>query len=75
MKLVKSVQVLTVCVCGLVVLGAASVASAEMIVAWGSNAYGGLDVPAGNDFVDIEAGYLHGLAIRSDGSLVGWGWN
>jgi hypothetical protein len=45
------------------------------IIAWGLNNYGQLNVPEGNDFVDVAAGKYHGLAIRSDGSLAAWGWN
>jgi hypothetical protein len=29
--------------------------------------------PAGNDYIAIAAGWHHGLALRSDGSIVGWG--
>ena len=32
-------------------------------------------MPAGNDFKAIAAGAFHSLALKSDGSLVGWGWN
>ena len=32
-------------------------------------------MPAGNDFVAIAAGYFHSLALKSDGSLAGWGDN
>jgi len=31
--------------------------------------------PAGNDFVAIAAGGAHSLALKSDGSVVGWGNN
>jgi len=31
--------------------------------------------PAGNDFTAIAAGYVHSLALKSDGSIVGWGNN
>jgi hypothetical protein len=31
--------------------------------------------PDGNDFVAISAGYGHSLALKSDGSIVGWGYN
>src|ERR1051326_1999664 len=54
----------------------AGAAPAGKLVAWGNNAYGQTNVPAGNDFVAIDASQGgHALALRSDGSLVGWGWN
>jgi len=39
------------------------------LVNWGTS----YKVPAGNDFVAIEAGKSNCLAVRADGSLVGWG--
>ncbi len=33
------------------------------------------NVPEGSDFVDVAAGKRHCLALKSDGSLVGWGYN
>src|SRR5262245_29807454 len=46
------------------------------IVAWGGNEFGQTNVPPGNDFVAIDAGQgYHCLALRSDGSLAGWGSN
>ena len=45
------------------------------IVGWGSNSDGQCDVPVGNDFIDIVAGYGHGLALRGNGSLEAWGRN
>jgi len=33
------------------------------------------DAPEGADFIDVAAGKRHCLALRSDGSLVGWGYN
>ena len=44
------------------------------IVVWGSphNSVS-RDIPAGEDFVEIAAGFRVGLAIREDGSLVAWG--
>jgi len=46
------------------------------IIAWGYDSSGQVsNVPEGNDFVDVAAGKYHGLAIRSDGSLVAWGSN
>lgn len=44
------------------------------IVAWGSNAFGQLDVPEPNtDFVTIAAGVQFSLGIKSDGALLAWG--
>ena len=46
------------------------------VVAWGSNASGQLNVPAGlDDAVAVAAGEEHGLALKSDGTVVGWGSN
>ena len=51
-------------------------APAGKLVAWGNNQYGQTNVPAGNDFVAIDASQgFHSLALRSDGSLAGWGSN
>ena len=36
---------------------------------------GQTNVPAGNGFTAIAAGFYHSLALKSDGSLVGWGNN
>jgi hypothetical protein len=33
------------------------------------------DAPEGADFIDVAAGKRHCLALSSDGSLVGWGYN
>ena len=48
---------------------------AGMIMAWGDNWYGQVeDIPLGDDFVDISTAYWgHGLAQKSDGSLVSRG--
>ena len=48
-------------------------AFAGSIVGWGGNIYGEAKPPDGNDFVAIAAGDGHSLALRSDGSIVGWG--
>src|SRR5262249_16960366 len=48
------------------------------VLAWGSNNFGVLNVPAlpgGLTYTDIGAGYSHCAALRSDGSLVAWGTN
>jgi probable HAF family extracellular repeat protein len=42
---------------------------AGSLVGWGAQT----NVPAGYDFVAVAAGYDHSLALRSDGSLAGWG--
>ena len=48
-------------------------ALAGSIVGWGSNNDGEATPPDGNDFVAIAAGEGHSLALKSDGSIVGWG--
>ena len=51
------------------------------IIAWGIESggfrdYGQVaDTPAGMDFVSIAAGAYHSLGLKSDGSIVGWGWD
>ena len=51
-------------------------AFAGYIEAWGDNFYGQIDlVPTGNDFEAIAAGVYHSLALKSDRSVVGWGYN
>jgi alpha-tubulin suppressor-like RCC1 family protein len=47
------------------------------VVAWGSNAYGQLDVPAAalSGIVSVAVGDTHSLALRADGSVVAWGSN
>lgn len=49
-----------------------SVFAAGSIISWGEFALdsGELD---GNDFVAISAGYIHSLALKQDGSIVGGG--
>jgi len=46
------------------------------IIAWGRDNEGQVSgVPDGNDYVAVAAGNWYCLAMRSDGSLVGWGRN
>jgi len=46
------------------------------VVGWGDNSQGQLNVPAGlNDATAIAAGFVHSLALKSDGTVVGWGNN
>ncbi len=47
-------------------------AFARTIVAWGTK-YGA--VPSGDNFVAIASGERHSLALKFDGSLMGFGWN
>jgi len=47
----------------------------DQIVAWGSNTYNQTNVPIGTDFIQIDAGMYHTIALRSNGSLVAWGRN
>lgn len=46
------------------------------VVAWGSNAAGQLDVPAGlTNVTAIAAGYSHAVALLLDGTVRAWGLN
>jgi hypothetical protein len=40
---------------------------------WGYNGDGQATVPDGSDYVAIAAGERHNLALKSDGTIVGWG--
>src|SRR5690349_1714631 len=47
-------------------------------IAWGTDTYGQCEVPPlppGIDYVSVEAGSGHSLALRSDGIILAWGWN
>jgi len=48
------------------------VLAAGTIVSWGDNIG---TPPAGNNYVAIAAGGFHSLALKNDGSIVGWGLN
>ena len=48
-------------------------AFAGEIVAWGDNSEGQCNIPTGNDFIKISSSDRHNLALRSDGSIIGWG--
>ena len=50
-------------------------AFAGSIVGWGDDQYAQATPPEGNDFVAIAAGDGHSVALKSDGSIVGWGTN
>jgi len=46
------------------------------IIAWGRDNEGQVsNVPDGNEFIAVAAGKWHCLALKSDGSLVGWGYD
>jgi len=45
------------------------------IKGWGDNSRGQLGFPDGDEYVQLSAGFWHGLALKSDGSIVGWGYN
>jgi alpha-tubulin suppressor-like RCC1 family protein len=40
---------------------------------WGDSSSGKLSFPAGDDFVQLSAGFQFCTALRSDGSIVAWG--
>jgi alpha-tubulin suppressor-like RCC1 family protein len=47
-----------------------------IVVAWGDNTFGQLNVPAGlNDAIAIAAGYGFSLALKRDGTVVAWVYN
>ena len=57
-------------------IGGASSAPADELRAWGQDASGQVsDLPVGADYVAIAAGDEHGLARKSDGTVVAWGQN
>jgi len=59
-----------------VVVCAATAAAGGQLRAWGSDAAGQVTgVPAGDNYVAIAAGDAHGLALRSDGTVIAWGQN
>lgn len=56
----------------------ATLASAQSstVIAWGSNTQGECSVPPpppGVDYVQVDCGMLHSVALRSDGNVVVWG--
>ena len=42
--------------------------------AWGYGDYGQTAVPAGNNYVAVDGGEYHSIALRSDHTAVAWGW-
>ncbi len=44
------------------------------VLAWGDNFYGQGTIPAeATNVVAVSAGYRHSLALRADGTVIGWG--
>ncbi len=58
-----------------ILAGTAGAVTTGSIVAWGDNTYGQCNVPAGNDFIAIDSGFNHNIALRADGTIVAWGDN
>ena len=48
--------------------------STSGLLGWGDNEHGQISVPEGT-FTAVDAGLSHSLAIRTDGTLAGWGHN
>jgi alpha-tubulin suppressor-like RCC1 family protein len=50
------------------------VAWADTLIGWGRNQYGQVDSPEMlSGILKIAAGEYHNLALRSDGTVTGWG--
>jgi len=74
MRYLKISNVLWVIAC--VVTCTAATAAAGGLRAWGQDYDGQVTgLPAGQDYTAIAAGDAHGLALRSDGTIVAWGQN
>ena len=56
-------------------MGAYEFKGAGAIIAWGMNRSGEIDVPTGSDFLAISANQNYRPALKTDGSIVGWGYN
>ena len=49
---------------------------AQNVIAWGSNTYGQLNVPANaTNVIAVAAGWYHSVALKDDGTVVAWGDN
>src|ERR1035437_220435 len=62
---------------GLIPVGRVQAVSPGTVVAWGYNAYGQTNVPAGLSGVvtAIAAGGYHTVALKTNGTVVAWGDN
>ncbi|MGD0247625.1 MAG: fibronectin type III domain-containing protein [Candidatus Limnocylindrales bacterium] len=45
------------------------------LVAWGDNGFGQLDPPVHHGILSISAADYHGLAVKSDHTVMAWGYN
>jgi len=50
-------------------------AFAGLVIGWGWNDYGQSVSASINNYTAISAGWNHSLALKSDGTIVGWGYN
>jgi PKD repeat protein len=75
-KVLRGFEVLTVVLTCLAVQAVFTLpAYGDEIVGWGDDTRGQATPPPGSDFTDVAGGYWHSLALRSDGSIIGWGSN
>ena len=50
--------------------------STGSLVAWGDDGYGKVsNAPAGTNYIAVRGAHDHSVALKSDGSVVGWGMN